>query len=117
MKFVIKCHDNLRQFMTFSVPSPSSRPLLDFAGFQVQAQATFSVPMQANVVQVHGYFFNRVGFVRRLRFVHGPVQAVPAFGWDGSVGEGILYLCVCAVLREDDVLVLVLVPENCSMPS
>ena len=33
---VIKCHDNLRQtsrqFMTFSVPSPSSRPLLDFAG-------------------------------------------------------------------------------------
>ena len=34
---VIKCHDNLRQtsrqFMTFSVPSPSSRPLLDFAGF------------------------------------------------------------------------------------
>ena len=27
-----KSHDNLRQFMTFSVPSPSSRPLLDFAG-------------------------------------------------------------------------------------
>ena len=32
----MKCHDNLRQtsrqFMTFSVPSPSSRPLLDFTG-------------------------------------------------------------------------------------
>ena len=28
----IFCPDNLRHFMTFSVPSPSSRPLLDFAG-------------------------------------------------------------------------------------
>ena len=27
--------DNLRQFMIFSVPSPSSRPLLDFAGVAI----------------------------------------------------------------------------------
>ena len=47
-----KCHDNLQQFTaiyeTFSVPSPSSRPLLDFAGSRLWLSCFFFGPDERN---------------------------------------------------------------------